>query len=55
MRIAEERNKELPLVLAVLGDRRFQNLILGILGRRTGKQQEKIGLDNGRITFQTPE
>lgn len=38
-----ERNIDRPLILAVLCDRSFQNLILGILGCRTGKQQGENG------------
>ena len=45
IRIIEKRDTDSPLVLAVLGDRSFQNLILGVLERRICKQQERIGPD----------
>ena len=38
-----------PLVLAVLGDRSLQHLILGILQRQTCQQLARIGLDMGRL------
>ena len=38
-----------PLVLAVLGDRGFQDLILGVLQGRTCQQLGKIGPDVGGL------
>jgi hypothetical protein len=38
-----------PLVLAVLGDRSLQHLILGILQRQTCQQLARIGPDMGGV------
>lgn len=38
-----------PLVLAVLGDRSFQNLILGILRRRIRQERGEFGTDMSEL------
>ena len=48
------KDVDLPLVLAVLGDRSFQNLILGILQREM-LATRIIWTGDERVTFQTPE
>ena len=45
--MVEKRNMDSPLVLAVLGDRSFQNLIFGVLWQGIGQEQEKNGLEMG--------
>jgi hypothetical protein len=42
-------NMHSPLVLAVLGDRSLQHLILGILQRQTCQQLARIGPDMGGV------